>query len=754
VKKIKTSNLLLKEIIRFIFRASIILFFIIIPSGFERICFAAPPSPFESNPMPCPSAYVRNISPTSEVMIIPLFAPKKDACRHGHFWLIPIPPGAEFKIIADESAFFIDSLHEIKKIAATWFYSIKYSNDIFFAYRLLTEGFELPFYRQIYEKRASKLPQNYFDKIFKYEKINGGWPEIKTHALEFGGIDEKYKPVVDYYYANECRFVFIYIADQEEFDRKAAYNPCKAVKFNYRGLDYKTNMHALVSYPSSPDKLFYPFKMLHECKNGDYPLMITVLNIAELVIDEKLDGHVDLKYITVHELEQELKNGHWPGYSYFYDDFCVHNSEKYKIYSRITVDSTGLDITNDSMLHLDLKNAGKKSNEIRNFVDTYPINGLTLKFILIMTMIAAAFGYFGGKYFIGRNWRWFAIVTAGQWFVYAASNYTGHGDPFNWIFVILFISLPLARSLINNVFWYFLLLVSPPGAVSEKLKIKSSISGYFDIFIIATSVNCFLICSQYVFTLTFFSNYGRFIAFTGTLIFLMNVKKFYPFNLDDVADKYKLNLVSVLLIIPCMAFIAYVICNTNGTFSSAILLIISYLTFFMLHLLFEHFNFKTLFIPTYWVKGLTLNLITIGAFGFLVAFIAYSFNDYVIKLPLIERIDEIKALSLYGASYIPNVIPIARKEPDEKIKNILLNHLIDNYRSEIGSFITPYLQAAFCAIIIFLMFKYDRKIFVYYLVYCISFFILLFYANMYVDEFLHEKFYKTSIIVKHGGIPH
>ncbi len=738
------------KIIRFIFQVLIYSFFLI-PYSHNLKAFAEPTSPFESNPMPCPSAYLRSASPTSEVVMIPLFAPKKDESKRAHFWLIPVPAGAEFKIIADESPVFIDSLLEIKNFAASWFHNIKYSNDIYFACRLFTQGNVLPFYRQLYFIRSKKLPENYFDKIFKYDKINGGWPEIKAHAKGFGGIDERYKPVVDYYLASGCRFVFLYIADHDEFDRKAAYNSCNAVRFTYRGRDYKTNLHAFISYPSTPGKLFYPFKMFHECMNGDYPLMLTVLDNVGLVINEKLEGRVDLKYVADYALEQRLKNESRFGYSYLYGDFYSYNYEGYKVYSRIAIDSAGLNIADDSVLSLDLKNADIKSKEIRNFIDNSPINFYTMVFILIMTFVAAAFGFFGGKYYIGRNWKWFMIVTAGQWFVYAASNYKFYGDVHNWFSFFLFILLGVVRLMINNVFWLFLLLASPSGAISKKLKFRSSIAGYCDVFFTAVFIVCYLLFGEHTFTLALVSDYGRIIAFAGALVFLMNVKKFYPINQDEVPVKYKLKAVSRFLFILGMFLIAYIVYNTDGIFSASILLIVLYILFFMLHMLFEYLDMETFFVSTYWVKGMTLSLITILAFGCFPAFIVYSINDYIVELPLVERMDDIKALSFYGASKIPNAVHIKNVEPDVDLKNIMLDRLFYDYQSEVGKIISPYLQAALCAIIIFMLFKYDRKIFVYYAVYCISFFILLFYANMYVNGFLQEKFYKSSIIVKHGG---
>jgi len=231
----------------------------------------------------------------------------------------------------------------------------------------------------------------------------------------------------------------------------------------------------------------------------------------------------------------------------------------------------------------------------------------------------------------------------------------------------------------------------------------------------------------------------------------MNVKKFYPINQDEVPVKYKLKAVSRFLFILGMFLIAYIVYNTDGIFGASILLIVLYILFFMLHMLFEYLDMEIFFVSTYWVKGMTLSLITILAFGCFPAFIVYSINDYIVELPLVERMDDIKALSFYGASKIPNAVHIKNVEPDVDLKNIMLDRLFYDYQSEVGKIISPYLQAALCAIIIFMMFKYDRKIFVYYAVYCISFFILLFYANMYVNEFLQEKFYKSSIIVKHGG---
>ncbi len=749
--KMKARNSFLDEIIRFIFHILITLLCLVFPYVLNIAAFAAFASPFESNPMPCPSVYLQSVSPTSEVMMIPLFAPKKNESRRKHFWLIPVPPGAGFKIIADESPVFIDSLLEIKNFAAAWFNKIKYSNDIYFVYRLFTQGHVLSFYRQCYSIRSKKLPENYFDKIFKHEKINGGWPEIKTLAIGFGGIDERYKPVVDYYHASGCRFVFLYIADQDEFDRKAAYNPCNAVKFTCQGRDYKTNLYAFISYPSSPGKLFYPFKMFHECKNGDYPLTLTVLDAVGLVIDEKLKGRVDWKYVADHAIEQRLKNEYRFGYRYLYDDFYAHNYEGYKVYSRIAIDSAGLNIADDSVLSLDLKNADFKSREIRNFIDSGPIDFYTLIFILIMTFVAAAFGFFGGKYYIGRNWLWFMTVAAGQWFVYAASNYKIYGDVNNRFSFFLFLSLFLAQFLFNNVFWLFMLLASPAGNISKKLKFKSSLAGYCDVFFTAVAIVVYCFLGEPAFTLAFVSDYGCFIAFAGGLVFLMNVKKLYPFNQDEVPVKYKLKSASGFLIILGMFLIAYAVFNTNGIFSASILLIVFYMVFFVLHVLFEYLNMEIIFVSTYWVKGLTLSIITMCAFGFFSAFIVYSINDYIVELPLVERMNEIKTLSCYGASQDPDAVPIENVEPDVNLKNIILDWLYYDYRSELGKIIRPYLQAAFCAIILFLMFKYERKILVYYAVYSILFFIILFYADMYVDGLLQEKFYKTSITVKHGG---
>jgi len=744
-------NSILNEKLRFLFPVLIGIFFFVASYGVAEAASSPFDSPFESNPMPCPSVYLQSASPTSEVMMIPLFAPKKNENRRNHFWLIPVPPGAGFKIIADESPVFIDSLLEIKNFAAAWFNKIKYSNDIYFAYRLFTWGNVPLFYRQRYDIRSKKLSENYFDKIFKHEKINGGWPEIKTLALGFGGIDERYKPVVDYYHASGCRFVFLYIADQDEFDRKAAYNPCNAVRFTCRDRDYKTNLYAFISYPSNPGKLFYPFKMFHECKNGDYPLTLTVLDAVGLVIDEKLEGRVDLKYITDYALEQRLKNDSRFGYRYLYDDFYAHNYEGYKVYSRIAIDSAGLNIVDDSVMSLDLNNADIKSKEIRNFIDTAPINFYTLIFILIMTFVAAAFGFFGGKYYVGRNWLWFMTVAAGQWFVYAVSNYAVLSGLYNFILFFLVLSQHLAQFLFNNVFWLFILLASPAGAISKKLKFKSSLAGYCNVFLTATAIVCYFILGEQAFTLAFVSDYGRFIAFAGGLVFLMNVKKFYPFNQDEVPAKYKLKAASGFLFILGMFLIAYAVFNTNGIFGASILLIVFYMIFFMLHVLFEYLNMEIIFVSTYWVKGVTLSLITTCAFGFFSAFIVYSINDYIVELPLVERMDEIKALSCYGTSQIPNSVPIENVEPDVNSKNYMLDWLFYDYRSELGKIIRPYLQVAFCAIIVFLMFKYERKIFVYYAVYCILFFIILFYADMYVDGLLQEKFYKTSITVKHGG---